>query len=195
MVAEAPKPSISQKKGPGRKDAPGIDLLTRSKARNLYLVRQLGAEEVGAQCGLTSTQVYSLAQREGWTKERRRIRERELDRSRARDAEQIDELVEAVATKSAVLSLGTLDNAIEELGAPGEFQAKNLQALSVAAKNFVGLYRQAKNLDVQQQSSGETNMLFIALTRVTAEANQQEKRVEKTSEPVDVSVSVARDAQ
>lgn len=163
MVAEAePRVSSSSRNPKGRGNAPAIDLLTRSKARNLYVVRQLPAQEVARECGITANQLYSLACREGWTKTRIQIREKELEASRKREEADISELVEAVAVKSQVLALGTLDGAIEELKNPGEFQAKNLQALSVAAKNFVGLYRQAKNLDAEAKGEGSTiNVAFF----------------------------------
>jgi hypothetical protein len=170
MVAEAAPRSARPKNTPKGKMVGRIDLLTRSQARNLYVIRQLSAQEVATQTGLTPSQVYNLADREQWTKTRAEIKRKSAEALRARDEQDIDELVDAVAIKSSVLSLGTLDNAIEELKTPGEFQAKNLQALSVAAKNFVGLYREAKNLNVAKQDSGSTvNVMFVGALPRSAE--------------------------
>lgn len=155
-----------------------IDLLTRSQARNLYVVRQLSAPEVATQTGLTASQIYNLADREGWTKTRAEIKRKSAEALRARDEEDISEIVEAVAVKSQVLSLGTLDSAITELATPGEFQAKNLQALSVAAKNFVGLYRQAKSLDVAAQQGNTVNVLYVACPRVGIDDAKRETKAE-----------------
>jgi len=181
MVAEAEKPSTREKHPNAGKMINRIDLLTRAQARNLYVVRQLSAQEVATQTGLTAKQVYSLAEREGWSKTRAEIKRKSLAASDAREADSIDELVEAVAVKSSVLSLGTLDNAIEELKTPGEFQAKNLQALSVAAKNFVGLYRQAKQLDVNQgdASGAQINVMFVgALPRTQSQPAQAQAQAQ-----------------
>jgi hypothetical protein len=143
---------------------------------------------------MTPNQLYSLAHREGWTKTRVQIREKEQRLAEAREDADISELVEAVAVKSQVLSLGTLDSAIEELKTPGEFQAKNLQALSVAAKNFVGLYRQAKNLDAQQSEGNTTNVLFFG-GFVSASDNAHAKTAKPVAEEkpcIDVSTTEAK---
>ncbi len=159
MVAQAEK-VVSRRE---KRLTPKIPLATRTQARNLYVLHQLGAPEVAKQTGLSESQIYSLSHREGWTKVRAKIRENSLSDANARMSDDAAEMVEAIAIKSSVLSLGTLDGAIEELKTPGEFQAKNLQALSVAAKNFVGLYRQAKQLDVSQgdASSAQINVMFV----------------------------------
>jgi hypothetical protein len=169
MVAEAVEPKVKSsakpRSSPNWKLRPKIDLLTRSQARNLYVVRQLSAQEVATQTGLTPRQVYDLADRENWTKTRAEIKRKSAEALQAREAEDIEELVEAVAIKSKLLSLGSLDASIDELAVKGKDRAKNLQAYSQAAKNFVGLYRQAKSLDVAAQSGNVTNVLFISCAR------------------------------
>lgn len=191
MVAEAePKVAIRQKKRAGRGHAPEIPLATRAQARNLYAVRQLGGEEVAKQTGLSVRQVYSLATREGWTKLRARNKERELRLSNERDEADVREMVEAVAIKNKVLTLGTLDSAIDELANGGEFKAKNLQALSVAAKNFNGMWREAKALDVQDAASqgAQINVMFVgqlprSAARTTVNVTPSEASVVPTSAP------------
>ncbi len=172
MVADSePKVAIRQKKRAGRGHAPEIDLATRAQARNLYAVRRLGGQEVAKQTGLTVRQVQSLAHREGWTQIRAKIKERELRLSQERDEADVKEMVEAVAIKNKVLTLGTLDEAIDELANGGEFKAKNLQALSVAAKNFNGMWREAKALDQLDAQAGasQINVMFVGALPRSAE--------------------------
>ncbi len=164
MVAEVePKTSKVSPRKPRNRFARQINLLTRNQAKNLYVLHQVGAAEVATQTGLTVQQVYKLAEREGWTKLRREIKGKSIEAANARMSAEIDEMVEAVAIKSAVLSLGSLDAAIDELKQPGENQAKNMQAWSVASKNFVATYRQAKQLDVNQDAGqgAQINVMFV----------------------------------
>lgn len=168
MVAEAKKVLPR----PQKRLTPKIPLATRTQARNLYVLHQLGAPEVARQTGLTESQIYSLSHREGWTKVRAQIRQDSLSDSNARMQADAEEMVEAVAIKSAVLSLGTLDAAIEVMGDKnGEDSAKKLQALSVASKNYVAMYRQAKQLDASNASEGasQINVMFVGALPRSAE--------------------------
>ncbi len=170
MVAEAAaKPSVRRKT---RKPSLSIPLLTRIKAQNLYVNQLAAASVVGAACGLSPKQVYDLADREGWTKLRNETKRRASESVQARTQATIDELVEHVAADTAELSLGTLAKAKATLLRDDENAAKDLQAYSVASKNFVGLYRQAKQLDAQQACEGasQINVMFVGqLPRSSAE--------------------------
>lgn len=177
MVAEVSKPSFKRRGLKPGTSLPKIDLFTRSQAHNLYVVRQLGAEEVATQTGLSKKQVYQLAQREGWTKTRILMKDKAEQALRARESEDIEELVDAVASKSKVLSLGTLDAAIAELKHGGEFQAKNLQALSVASTNFVKLYRQAKELDKPSEQSNQHSTLNVMFVGSLPQASAAQRSV------------------
>ena len=75
-------------------------------------------------------------------------------------------MVEAVAMESAELTLSTFKAAKDALTAGGEDAARNVQAYSQATKNYVGLYRQAKSLDINKENTLGVNVLFIACTRV-----------------------------
>jgi hypothetical protein len=166
MVAEAiAKNSTPKYRRESAKLCPKIPLSTRVKARNLYVLQQISAREVAEQCGLKEKQVYTLAQREGWVavrKARKLSTEQALD---ARIANDSDELVEAVALQSAEMTLETFKAAKEALDAGGDDAARNVQAYSQATKNYVGLYRQAKSLDVAAQQGNTTNVLFISCAR------------------------------
>jgi len=162
MVAEA-EPRVSATKSQ-RKPKIQIPLFTRLKAQNLYVNQMAQASVVSAATGLSIRQVYDLADREGWTKLRNQHKRKVTETVEARALADIDELVEHVAADTAELSLGTLAKAKKTLERDDEFAAKDLQAYSVAAKNFVGLYRQAKQLDAAQSSEGSTttNVFFLS---------------------------------
>lgn len=188
MVAEAVKPSYKSSVRKGRnRFQPKIDLFTRSQARNLYVVRMLSAKEVAAQTGLTIPQIYNLADREGWTKSRAELKRKSAEALQLREQEEIDELVDAVAIKSKLLSLGSLDAGINELATPSRDQARNLQAYAQAAKVYVGLYRQAKQLDAAQSSEGSTttNVFFLSALppapRITKDVTPAPPAIELTA--------------
>jgi len=188
MVAEAEAPSKKAAFSPNRRAALRIPLMTRIKARNLYVSQQLAASEVGKACGLTPKQVFNLAMREGWTKTRKELERKAELSADARTQRDIEELVEEVANDTAELSLGTLAKAKKTLERDDEFAAKDLQAYSVAAKNFVGMYREAKRLDADRKSEGNTtNLIFVgSIVRV-----QDEKRAESINVPTTQSESAA----
>ncbi len=170
MVAEAEATSVRRKT---RKPGLSIPLFTRIRAQNLYVNQLASASVVGAACGLTPKQVYDLADREGWAKLRNETKRRATEDVNARTQANIDELVEHVAADTAELSLGTLAKAKRTLERDDEFAAKDLQAYSVAAKNFVGLYRQAKQLDVSQDAGqgAQINVMFVGQLPRSAACN------------------------
>ncbi len=158
MVAHAEKVSSKAPKRPARQQIP---LFTRLKAKNLYVGQMASASTVAAACGLTEKQVYNLSDREGWTKLRMETKSRLEQSVNARTQAAITELTEHIADETAELSLGTLAKAKRTLERDDEFAAKDLQAYSVAAKNFVGLYRQAKQLDVAAAGDGATSNTIV----------------------------------
>jgi len=162
MVAEAVERPLA--KGFAGKNL-RIPLFTKIKTRNLYVSQMLSALEVAKATGLTSGQVYQLAHREGWTKLRKETALRVAKSADARASADVDALIEEIANDTAELSLGTLAKSKETLMRSDEDAARDLQAYSQAAKNFVGLYRQAKSLDVAAQQGNTTNVLFISCPR------------------------------
>ena len=193
MVAEATANCTSPKKVKGRGHARQIDLTTRSQARNLYAVQHLTAQDVANRTGLTVPQVYSLAKRDGWVKTRVQLRAKAAQVLRDREEQQVEELIDAMAIKSQVLSLGSLDKAIDTLARDDQNAAKDLQAYSQAAKNAVGIFRQARGLDAKQVGDGGTsqiNVMFVGQLTRSAE------RTAVNVTPVEsVPVSTTPDAQ
>ena len=187
MVAAA-EPKVSTRKPHPRAGhiIPKISLLTRTQARNLYVLNQVGAAEVASQTGLTIKQVYSLAEREGWTKQRKEIKGKSLEAQNARMEADAEEMVQAAAMESAELTLSTFAKAKEAIAKGGPMAAKDVQAWSQATKNYVGIYRQAKALDQQDNASGasQINVMFVgALPRSAARSTQA------NAEPVNVTPS------
>jgi hypothetical protein len=168
MVAEAIEAQASKPKRPSSNGrAPDIPVLTVSRIRNLYLGHCLGAKEIADQVGLPADSVRNLLYRRGWTK-LRKSREAQIEaKAIARADESVEEIVQAVAMESEALALGTLQTSHGVLADVGKDPdaPRNLQALSQAAKNFVGLFRQARNLDTAKDGSGAVNVLFISCAR------------------------------
>ncbi len=160
-----------------------IPLLTRLKARSLYITQQLGITAIADQTGLTVSQVRGLVAREGWVNVKKRARNVAEAKSLARTQANIEEVVEAVAIDTEELALGTLGAAKDVLrDKSGDFWAKDLQSLSQAAKNFVGLARQARGLANDADTSNgkaNTSVIFVSLERVTK--SEPKRVVEETS--------------
>lgn len=191
MVAEA-EPKISTRKPSPRRGhlIPKISLLTRTQARNLYVLNQVGAAEVATQTGLTVKQVYSLADREGWTKQRKEIKGKSIEAQNARMSADCEAHVEAAAMESSELVLSTFTKAKEAIAKGGPMAAKDVQAWSQATKNYVGIYRQAKSLDVSA-SSGEgatLNVMFVGALPKSAE--RITRNVTPSVSPCDPSVAL-----
>lgn len=159
MVAEA-APIVSTKP-PNRRNAVRIPLYTKIKARNLYVSQMLGGPEVAKATGLTCPQIYSLADREGWTKLRKELAKKAISDSTARLHAETDAVIEEIAQDNAELSLGTLGKAKVTLDRTDREAARDLQAYSQAAKNFVGMYRQARELDTKGESTPGNTVIFI----------------------------------
>lgn len=199
MVAEAvereAKPSVPKKPKLTRNRAFQIPLYSRLKARNLYVGQMLDAATVAEATGLKVKQVYDIASREGWSKARAMVRAKASESAEARAQKDIDSLIEEVAADTAELSLGTLAKSKVALERNDRDAAKDLQAYSQAAKNFVGLYRQAKNLDVANKAGeSSTTVVFVGQLVAASTASKVERNVtpspqSENSQVIDVSAN------
>lgn len=146
----------------------------------MYLLMGLDGSEIGASLSIPVKKVYDLIAREGWTKERERMKSKAVAKCDERAAREVENIVESVAIKTEELALGTLDAAGEVLeNQSGDFWAKDLQSLSQAAKNFVSLARQARGLDSASGNlADKPQILFLQLERV----ERPEKKVEHIHE-------------
>lgn len=173
MVAAAePQIESNGRKSPGSGRAVDFPVLTIARVRNLYLGHCLGSTEIAKQTGLKPEQIRNLVARRGWTKLRAAKKEQIEQKAIARTEASINEIVEAVAMESETLALGTLNAShgiLADIGRDPD-AARNLQALSQSAKNFVGIFRQARNLDAQVIGEASTvNVMFVGSLPKSAE--------------------------
>jgi len=119
-------------------------LSQRLQIRSLYLGAQKAPRQIAAEMGLKTALVQNVISKAGWAKERAETVKKTLEKQDARAARNVDAIVEHVAKKTEELSVRTLDFCEEALTAR---DAKTLQAASNAARNFVTLFRQARELD------------------------------------------------
>ncbi len=151
----------------GRPPIHRVSLIQRSKARTLYIVEQLSYREISEQTGIPPRVLQNMAYRENWTNAKKSTLKSVEEKSLARIKEQVDEVVSAVALQTEELSLGTLAKARVTLDREDVNAARDLQAYSQAAKNFVGIARQARGLDSELRTdrNGQT-LVFVKLERV-----------------------------
>lgn len=169
MVAEAEAPTRSRQSSANQP----ISLMTRAKARNLYVIQMLPAREVAEQCGLTQMQVYKLAQYHKWGAVRRDKLASFSAPTTAREKEQLEEIAQAAASLSDEGLLGSIIRANEATQSRSEFAAKDCQAFASAARSLMQVGRTLRGLDSPQAGAkgGDVNVLFFGgFERVSASA-------------------------
>lgn len=128
--AQPSPPQDSKKKGNI------IPLLTRIKARNLYLLQGLPYNEIASATGLSYKQVTHLASRQGWPKERKRRLLLMEEAADARLAQTSSEVIEAIASESEEIALKALGNTRDALDRTDDMAAKDSQSYSAVVKNL-----------------------------------------------------------
>ncbi len=143
-------------------------LVQRAKAKVLYVIERLPPKEIEERTGIPARSLHNIAHREKWVAAKRRAKEKAEFQALEMSKEQIDAVAQGSAIQCDSLSLGTLSACEEVLEKKsGDFWAKDLQSLSQAAKNFVGIARQARGLDTAENASdSKTNIIFLNLERV-----------------------------
>lgn len=148
----------------------GIPLPVKLKVRSLYLVQQLPNAEIARRCNLDTRTVSRLIYREGWSSAKRGMKEKMQADSIAHTRAEVESVVHAVAVETEALTLGTLAKAHGALARDDKEAARDLQAYSQAAKNFVGMARQARGLDDANKAerAGSVVVFIGELDRVSA---------------------------
>lgn len=138
MVAETTKePPQHRSKGGRKKGDSGFPLLTKLKARNLYLVQGATHEVIAKETGMTIRQSESLAARQGWTKARK-AKERSLVATQDARAEgQISEALDAIASVSEQHAVQGLNRVAKALESKGKFAARDFQSWTGGVRNLV----------------------------------------------------------
>lgn len=174
LVISARKPYVRRIAG-----RPTFPLPLKLRVRSLYIIQQLSSAEIAAQVGLTRKQIQDLAAREGWVAIKQRAKSSLVAKHDARAKAEIAEIHDAFALKTEELGMGVLEKAARRMPDEDENVAKDLQALSQTAKNFIGIARQVRGMDLgARESAGVASVVvFVAdLERV-----EDRKRPEKSA--------------
>lgn len=186
MVASSTKPSKQATFSPGWRIPEAIRLTIRS----LYVLQGIGPAQISEMVKLTPVQVRNLIAREGWRVQRAKKRnERETKQIAVQDAranEDIQRVVEATATLSEELSVGSLILSRELLEAK---DAKGLQMASGAAANFVKIARMSRGLDNRQQDQGSSLNVFICRGEVVTKSEPRNVTPVASTNPIQLSTT------
>lgn len=176
MVAE----TLSQPKPRKRQGFQArIPLPQKLQVRALYVIQQLSTREICEKTGLTDNQVRNLICREKWRTSKMRAKTFAQEKHDARIREGVEEFVESVAIQTEELSVGTLSKARTTLDREDVNAARDLQAYSQAAKNFVGIARQARGLDAEmnRERTNGTTVIFVGELARVGDAKRKELNV------------------
>lgn len=162
MVAE----TLAETKTPQRGKIGGyrqtIPLPVKLKIRSLYIIQQLSPAEIGEKMGMTRQQVQGLCYREKWQRVKQRAKISFQQQADARAKEEVSEIHDAFALKTEELAMGSLEKASRRMPDEDVNAARDLQALSQTAKNFIGIARQIRGMDSDKRSErGDVNITFI----------------------------------
>lgn len=164
MVAEttANPPAVSKRKKPSAY-RPRIPLPVKLKIRSLYIVQQLSPAEIGVQVGFTRQQVQGLIARQNWCAVKNHAKRSLEQRGDARLREEVEEVHESFAIQTEELTMGVLAKASKAMARQDEDACRDLQALSQTAKNFVGIARQVRGMDISKDAgfAGPTQTLIF----------------------------------
>ncbi len=156
MVAEAPRKENTETNE-------RIPVLTKRKARNLYLFEDASHERIAAECGITVYASQKLASSHGWVSERRQREANLIKKQDARMSGIDDEIIEAIASVSEQHTIRALQKTGEALERTDRDAAKDAQAYSATAKNLVGIARAVRDPGSSLEGSAprEFNLFFL----------------------------------
>lgn len=165
MVAEKEATIADNPKRKGRNHSiPPISLLSKAKARNLYMVQGLDWKCISEQVGVSVLRLQQLASREGWTAHRKQLQAKMLARTEQRIAAQLDEVSEAIASESEEIALSGLQNARESLARCDKMAAKDFQAYTSGVRNMAQvarLMREPQGSTLATTSAPSVNLFFF----------------------------------
>lgn len=162
---------------------------TKLRARNLYVVQGLPAQEVGSQVGLTARQVKALADHNGWGKARKAARLALSAPLQAHEEAEIAEIASAQASLADEGALAGLNRAIQAAASDGKDAAKDYQAFAGGARALVQTSRQIRGLD---NALGKAAGAAISAIYIRVEDVREAKAVSPAPSPaIDVSATSA----
>lgn len=192
MVAETPNPP-SKRTSKGRDHTiPAISLLSRAKARNMYLTQGLDWKTISAAVGVPPNRLMQLANREGWTAKKRELIARLNARTDARSAAQLDEVSEAIASESEEIALSGLQRARDSLGSGSEFAARDFQSYTGGVRNLVQVARAIREPMGAQIGANGAAGLSVFILRVGDAGASTPKGVEQAKQVTEISASLTQ---
>lgn len=189
MVANAAPPDLlpaiepATKRGTGGKKRGDCEfpLLVKMKARNLYLIQGLSHEDVAKRTGLTADQSRTLAQRNGWTKQRQERKRILVAKQDARAESQISEALEAIADVSEQHAVQGLDRVGKALESKGKFAARDFQSWTGGVRNLVQTAKMCREIGPSANGVGSTVNVFVGAFPRAGDAVSEAKQVTEVS--------------
>lgn len=139
-----------------------ISLLTRAKARNLYITQALPMREIADKTGLDYSQVRTLVDREGWAKLKTTVKRKLESGLDAHATEHVTEMTEAIANESEEIALSGLQRARQAVESQETYAAKDFQSWTGGLRNLVQVARELRGFDNEQsRGPGATLNVFV----------------------------------
>lgn len=138
----------------GAPNAP-IPLLSKLKAKNLYLQANATHAEISKACGISLSSTAQLISREGWPALRRRMALKVEQAATARTEQVMTEATQAIADSAEEVALSGLNRARTAVASTGKFAARDFQSWTGGARNLVQIARQCRGLDGNGTSGAE----------------------------------------
>ncbi len=151
-----------------------IPLLSRLKARNLYLIQGLPYKAISAETGLLVPAIQQLAHREGWVALRRAAKQRLLSKQDADIAEHQSEAMEAIASLSEQHVIKSMERIGQSLERTDQFAARDFQSFTGGARNLVSIMKEIRQ--PEQQSVDGSRGLSVFVVRVGEAAQPKQER-------------------
>lgn len=137
---------------------PCLSGVQKAQIEALYVVKCMEQRDVAAALGIPVRNVNQHCYRAGLTAKRdarlKRLEVKTMDKA----ATEVDMAMERWSAGAESLADSTLVAAEQELAGDSDFKAKNLASYSLAAKNFIGIYKDARGVG-NNNGSASVNML------------------------------------
>ena len=155
MVADT-----TQTPGAKKRRSPTVmDIGTKVRIRNLYLVQCLPYAEIARRVDCPLSTVTRFIERQKLPAIRKENEAKAAARHDAQVRESVDEISEAIASQSEEIALSGLERAREATEDRGEFAAKDFQSWSGGVSNLVKTARAIRGMD----RPGATESINVSL--------------------------------
>lgn len=183
MVAQADKSSEKIRARKQRAAKSIVDVATKVRIRNLYMVQCLPHKEIARQTGLTERAVQSVVYRLGLAAKRKENEAKTMERHDALTRDGLSEVTDAIAAQAEEYALGGLKRSGEALQDEGEFAARNFQSWTGGVKNLVQVAKLARGA-TDETPQGAVMLNLFCVRGETVE------RIEKSVTPAPPAIEV-----